>query len=202
LFNLKAGRTVQKKNGQKEQDIMTVSMLLGTDGRKMSSSWGNVISLLDTKEDMYGKIMAVKDDLLYNYFVLCTDLSKKEIEEISSELEQKENYKEMKMRLATEIVSLYHGAKDAKEAEENWNKTFSQGGVPDDVLTLTAAADALLVDILLAEKIIESKTDWRRLVENGAVTNMQSGEKITEEKIKATTGTYKIGKKRFVKIVN
>ncbi len=202
LFNLKAGRTIQKRNGQKEQDIMTVSMLLGTDGRKMSSSWGNVISLLDTKEDMYGKIMSVKDDLIYNYFVLCTDLSKKEIEGISSELEKKENYKEMKMRLAREIITLYHGQKEAEEAEKNWDKTFSEGGVPNDILTLTTTNDVLMVDILLAEKIVESKTDWRRLVADGAVTNMKSGQKISDSNTKALAGTYKIGKRRFVKIVN
>ena len=112
------------------------------------------------------------------------------------------NPKDFKIKLAKEIVKLCHSAEASDRAEENWNKTFSEGGVPDDVLTLTVAQDALMVDILLAEKIIDSKTDWRRLVENGAVTNMQSGEKITDDKTKAISGTYRIGKKRFVKIIN
>jgi tyrosyl-tRNA synthetase len=201
LFNLKAGRIIQRHYGKLEQDVLTVKMLEGTDGRKMSTSWGNVINITDEPNDMYGKVMSVKDGLIYNYFVLCTEISKKEIDEIVASLEQKENYKEIKSRLAREIVTLYYNKEAAEKAEQNWNKTFSEGGVPDDVLTLTVTSDALLVDILLAEKVVDSKTDWRRLVENGAVTNMDTGEKIFDDKIKAVAGTYKIGKKRFVKIV-
>jgi tyrosyl-tRNA synthetase len=150
---------------------------------------------------MYGKVMSVEDGLIYNYFVLCTEVSKKEIDKMVAELEQKENYKEIKLLLAREIVTLYHGQKSAEKAEENWNKTFSQGGVPDDILTLTVADGVVMMDILLAEKVVESKTDWRRLVTSGAVTNMDSGEKITDPNTKALSGTYKIGKRRFVKII-
>ena len=107
----------------------------------------------------------------------------------------------MKIKLAKEIVTMCHSANAAEKAEQNWSKTFSQGGVPDDILTLTVAEEVPMVDILLAEKVVESKTDWRRLIENGAVTNMESEEKITDPNQKAVTGTYKIGKRRFVKIV-
>jgi tyrosyl-tRNA synthetase len=202
LFNLKAGRIIQRHYGKPEQNVLTVKMLEGTDGRKMSTSWGNVINITDEPNDMYGKVMSVEDGLIYNYFVLCTEVSKKEIDEMVAELEQKENYKEIKLLLAKEIVTLYHGQKSAESAEENWNKTFSKGGVPDDVLTLTVAEGTTMIDVLLTEKVVESKTDWRRLVENGAVTNMTTGEKITDPNMKALVGTYKIGKRRFVKIVN
>jgi tyrosyl-tRNA synthetase len=82
LFNVKAGRTVQKHYGKPEQDILTTQMLEGTDGRKMSSSWGNIIAIVDEPNDMYGKIMSVRDDLMTKYFLLCTDISEEEIKVI------------------------------------------------------------------------------------------------------------------------
>src|SRR3989338_10124611 len=91
LFNLKAGRTVQKKYGQKEQDIMVLSMLEGTDGRKMSSSWGNIISIIDSANTMYTKIMEVKDDLIIKYFTLCTGVTMLEIENFKKELDSGSN---------------------------------------------------------------------------------------------------------------
>jgi len=200
LFNLQAGRTVQKRYGQKEQDIMTLSMLEGTDGRKMSSSWGNIISILDTKEDMYGKIMSIKDELLYNYFVLCTDLPMSDIESIKESIVSGKNPKDFKMRLAREIVTLYHGEKSAKEAQENFENIFSKGGVPEDVLEVIVSPDSSMVDILLENKIVESKTEWRRLVSEGAVTNMDSDKKIENTDERAGEGVYRIGKKRFIKI--
>ena len=199
LFNLKAGRTVQKRYGQKEQDIMVLSMLEGTDGRKMSSSWGNIISLVDTKEDMYGKIMSVRDDLMYNYFSLTTELSIKEIEEIMTELEQKNNFREVKAKLAREIVALYHGKDDAQKAEENFNTTFSDGGIPDEAMEVEGVGKSL-IDVALESGLVESKGEFRRLIESGAVTHMNTGEKVTDTQVQAQTGVYKIGKRRFVKI--
>jgi len=124
LFNLKAGRTVQKRYSQKEQDIMTVVMLEGTDGRKMSSSWGNIISLLDTADMMYGKVMAVNDSLIIKYFTLCTDLSMLEIDNFKKELEKGLNPRDAKIKLAFEIVKIYHGEKKAAEAQESFINTF------------------------------------------------------------------------------
>ncbi|MEK7081658.1 MAG: tyrosine--tRNA ligase, partial [Patescibacteria group bacterium] len=86
LFNLKAGRVIQKHYGQVEQDIMTLKMLSGTDGRKMSTSWGNVITIVDEPDDMFGKIMSVRDDLILDYFLLCTDTPVEEIEKVKSEM--------------------------------------------------------------------------------------------------------------------
>ena len=200
LFNLKAGRTVQKRYSQKEQDIMTTSMLLGTDGRKMSSSWGNVISLLDNKEEMFGKIMSLKDDLMISYFTLCTDLSLLEISNLEKEIVSGANPKDIKIKLAREIVRIYHGEIASKEAEENFENTFSKGEIPDDVLEIEVAGGTFLADILLSEQIVFSKTEWRRLVSEGAVSNMQTKEKITDPEAKVSSTTYKIGKKRFIKI--
>lgn len=200
LFNLKAGRTVQKRFGQKEQDIMVLSMLLGTDGRKMSSSWGNTISLLDTKEDMFGKVMAIKDELIIPYYTLCTDMSLKEISDLEIQIKSGANPKDIKIKLAHEVVRIYHGEKKAKEAEENFENTFAKGGVPEDIVEASVSSGIPLVDVLLSEKIIESKSEFRRLISEGAITNTETNEKISDSEAKATDGTYKIGKRRFIKI--
>lgn len=200
LFNLQAGRIVQKRYGKKEQDIMTLSMLEGTDGRKMSSSWGNVISITDTNTDMFGKIMSIKDELIYKYFLLCTNLPISDIESIKESIDSGKNPRDFKVQLAKEIVSLYHSEKKAKEAEENFENTFSKGGVPEDLIEVSVASDSVLSDILLVQQIIVSKSEFRRLVSEGAVTNTDTNQKIDNPDYKAISGTYKIGKRRFIKI--
>lgn len=201
LFNLKAGRTIQKHYGQEEQDIMNCQMLEGTDGRKMSSSWGNVINLLDKPNDMYGKVMAVRDDLILKYFTLCTRLSDEEINNIKKSIDSGQNPRDAKMRLGREIISLYHGAKKAQEAEDNFIKTFQKGGVSEDVVSVVVNKDELLVEVLLEEKIISSKNEWKRLVSESAVLNMDTEEKINDPYFKILNSiTLRIGKRRFVKI--
>lgn len=200
LFNLKAGRVIQKHYGKKEQDIMTVKMLEGTDGKKMSTSWGNVINIVDDPYDMYGKIMSIKDDLIYKYFLSCTDLTEEEINNISKELEEKENFKESKSRLAKEVVSMYHGKDLAEKAEKNFEETFSKKGTPENILKISISENTPIVDVLLDQKIIESKTEWRRLVSDGAVS--KDGEKVEDSNINSVSGVYKIGKRRFIQIIN
>lgn len=201
LFNVKAGRVVQKHYGKKEQDVITFQMLEGTDGRKMSTSWGNVINITDEANDMYGKIMSVRDDLLIKYFLLCTDVADSEIEGLKQQLASGTNPKEIKMRLAREIVTIYHSKKSAELAEQNFTNTFSKGGVPDEIETIQSTTGLLLADVLVEKKIISSKTDWRRLVTEGAITETESNTKITDPFFKIEkAGTYKIGKRRFVKI--
>ncbi|MFA7216540.1 MAG: tyrosine--tRNA ligase [Candidatus Paceibacterota bacterium] len=200
LFNLKAGRVIQKHYGKKEQDIMTVKMLEGTDGRKMSTSWGNVINIIDDPYEMYGKIMSINDNLIYNYFVSCTDLSLEEINNISKELEEKENYKEAKSRLAKEVVSIYHGKDYGEKAEKNFEETFSKKGTPENILKISISENTPIVDVLIDQQIIESKTEWRRLVSDGAVS--KDGVKIIDSNINSLSGIYKIGKRRFIQIIN
>lgn len=200
LFNLQAGRIVQKRYGQKEQDIMTVSMLEGTDGRKMSSSWGNIISILDTKEDMFGKLMAVKDELILKYFLLCTNIPISEISDFEKELKNGANPKNIKMRLAHEITKMFYGEKQADLAEENFERTFVKRGVPEEVIEVSVAKGVLFADILMVNELVVSKSDFRRLVSEGAITNMDTGQKITNNNPFVSDGTYKIGKRRFIKI--
>lgn len=200
LFNLKAGRTIQEFYGQPKQHIMVGTMLEGTDGRKMSSSWGNVITVVDEPFDMFGKLMSLRDDLIVKYFTLCTDLSTEEISSIEKDLSSGTNPRDIKMRLATEIVTMYHSEKDAALAKNSWVETFSKGGVPDSIEEIHVAKEMLLGDMLVEHGIVSSKTDWRRLVEDGAVADTD-GNSVTDPKTEVFTSTLKIGKKRFIKIV-
>lgn len=199
LFNLKAGRVVQRKYGQKEQDIMTVSMLLGTDGRKMSSSWGNVISLVDSTDDMFAKIMAIKDDLIIKYFTLCTNMSLSEITQIEKELESGANPKNVKIKLAKEIVSMYHGEIEAEKARQNFEQIFSKGEFPENAPVFEAEKTAKIGDLLVQNKLVESKSEWRRLVEQGAVSDYPD-QKITDpnEALGESTRKLRVGKKTFL----
>ena len=200
LFNLKAGRILQENAGQPKQSIMTCQMLEGIDGRKMSSSWGNIIAIVDDPQTMFGKVMALHDDLIIKYFTLCTDVSLEDIQKIEIEMKQGGNPKDSKMKLASELVTLYHNEKDATLAKNSWIETFEKGGVPETVLEIVATADKELVQVLVEAKIVTSKTDWRRLVDEKAVKDVEKGE-IIDPKILVYNGTFKIGKKRFVKIV-
>src|SRR3989344_3507812 len=201
LFNLKAGRTVQKRYGEKEQDIMTVSMLEGTDGRKMSSSWGNVISILDTADNMFIKVMAVKDNLIIKYFTLCTDLPLFEISELKNKLEKKVNPRDIKMKLAYEIVKIYHGEKKAKLAEANFINTFQKGEIPEEMEEIAGKREELLGDVLVKSKVLKSKSEWRRLVNASGIHDLGNRQSITDPYFRLTSDIIlKIGKKRFVKI--
>ncbi len=201
LFNLKAGRVIQKHYDMPEQDVLTGQMLEGTDGRKMSSSWGNIISITDAPADMYGKVMSLKDELIERYFTLCTQLSLAEIKEIVEELASGTNPKDIKMRLAREIVTLYHSKEDAQKAETAFIDTFSHGKIPEDVAEIKAEKNKQLAELLITANIIASKTEWRRLVTEGAVSIVSTDEKITDPLYIPEKGSVlRIGKKRFVKI--
>lgn len=204
LFNVKAGRIMQEHYKQTPQNILTTSMLVGTDGRKMSTSWGNIISIVDTPEDMYGKIMSVKDDLLVTYFILCTDLSISEIKTIEENLiKEKMHPRDAKMFLAREIVTLYHGLREATKAENYFVSTFSKGEIPKDAKRVVVKMPTPLVDLLVQNKVVASKSEFRRLVEDGAITfhGEQEEKKIIDPQyVISESGALKIGKRRFLKI--
>lgn len=201
LFNLKAGRIMQKHCGMPEQDVFTVSMLEGTDGRKMSSSWGNIIAIDDEANDMYGKVMALKDELIAKYFLLATDVKEEEIEKVKQELASGVNPKEIKMRLAKEIVTLYHGADLATRAQNNWVKTFSDKEIPTDIQTMSVPVGSMLKDVLVEKSLVPSKSEFARLINQGAIQNLSKNEKISDMNIKIQEeAVYKVGKKQFIKI--
>lgn len=199
-FNMLAGRDLMKTLKNKEKFVISTKLLVDSSGKKMGKTDGNAVALNQTPEDMFGKIMSWDDGLIIHGFEIATDVPESEIKEIVSKLEGGANPKEFKVKLAKEIVSMCHSKKDADSAEENFEKIFAKGGVPDDATEISVAEGTNLVDILLAEKIIVSKGDFRRLISEGAVTKMDSDKKIENFDAKAESGAYRIGKKRFVKI--
>jgi len=198
LFNLTAGRTIQRHYNQNPQNVLTVEMLEGTDGRKMSTSWGNVVNIVEEPSEMFGKIMSVKDELVEKYFLLCTDFSQTEIKAILQEQEPKER----KIILAKAIVALYHSEEDAQKAAAEFNRIFGQGSLPSEIEEITISQEKMTaLDLVFETKLVESRGEARRIIEQGGV-------KINEEKVKDGSKEIKIedglivqiGKRRWVKI--
>lgn len=202
-FNLLAGRRLQETQGKPPQDILMVNLILGTDERKMSSSWGNTINLFDMPNDMFGKVMSIPDELIMSYFVHCTRLPMSQVEKMGTALANGTNPRDIKMELAKEIVTLYHGARDATKAERYFVETFSKGHAPEDVREVRAQIGVRLVDMLLSVHLAESKGDARRKIEQGGVEI--AGEKITDMNTlleeRFDKQVMRVGKKDFVRIV-
>ena len=204
LFNLMSGRVVQKHYGQKEQDILTVRMLLGVDGRKMSTSWGNVINIADSQDEQFGKVMSLNDSQIINYFRLATGLSEKEIIAVEKELKNGANPRDIKLSLANEIVSLYHGKAAGNEAEENWKNIFSRK--KPEIAEITPLRIGILLqwyadDLVLKTRAIKSRSAAWRLIEQGGF--QINGEKITDPRKSVNLieeDILKIGKKNFFRV--
>ena len=202
-FNMLVGRDVMKMSNQPEQAVLALEILPGLDGvEKMSKSLDNYVAITDAPSDMFGKIMSISDKLIPIYFELTSYTPQKEIEKIKKEVEEgKTNPRDLKLRLAHEIVSIYHGEKEAKEAEKDFIETFSNKSVPKDIETVKAVAGAELSEVLISQSVVKSKSEWRRLVESGAVSDVESGGKITEPgKVLEETITLRVGKHRFIRI--
>ncbi len=176
LFNLQAGKEIQKNFNQKPQDIMTLKMLSGLDGRKMSTSWGNIITIIDDSIDMYGKVMSIKDSLIDEYFELATRLSKDEIGEVKKSLNSP---RDIKARLAKEIITLYHDKVIAQKAEEEFNKVFRDKLIPSEIeIFKTDKKTYPVLDLLFDAKLVSSKNEAKRLVEGEAVTVEINNDKV------------------------
>ncbi|MCL4406313.1 MAG: tyrosine--tRNA ligase [Patescibacteria group bacterium] len=200
LFNLMAGRTIQKYYRQKEQDILINEMLEGTDGRKMSTSWGNVINISDEPGDMYGKMMSLNDELIYKYFWLCTDLKEEEIKKIMDS----QNPRDAKARLAFEITALYHGLGAAKAAEDGFNRVFREKEAPENIEVFRAVSSRMnIIDLVVAANMAKSRSEARRLVEQGGVdiNEKKHDNPVEEIDIPAEGLILQIGKRKFKKIV-
>ncbi len=199
LFNLKAGRAIQEFFGMPKQHIMNLQMLEGTDGRKMSTSWGNVVTVVDEPNDMFGKIMSLRDELIIKYFNLCTDADENQIKKYEEDLKNGVNPRDIKFILAEEIVKMYHNEKVAAQAKQNFIEVFQNKGLPDDIPEVYAEEKEMFSDVALRSGTVESKSEWKRLVEEGAVS-YESGEVLSDYKELAKSATLKIGKKRFLKV--
>lgn len=198
-FNMLAGRTLQKVMTNKNKFVVATTLLQNpvTGKKLMSKSEGGYISLQDDSKNMYGKVMALPDEVIKSLFVDGTWLSDEEISEIDKLI--LDNPKEAKMRLAREIVTIYHSETDAELAEKNWVETFSKGGVPDDVEVLKFEDGKGLIDVLVENKIVESRGEFRRLIDGGGIKKAD-GTQIKDPNFLAENETYKIGKRRFVKL--
>lgn len=205
LFNLLAGRVIQKKHGQKPQDIMTFEMLEGTDGRKMSTSWGNCIYIEDAPDDMFGKVMSIKDDLIIRYFILATDVPMKEVDKIEKDLKKGLNPRDAKARLAAEIVTMYHGKKAAEKAAKDFEKRFVKKETPDNIpevkLFIQGGSPEPLVDVMVYTGLASSKSEARRLIEQGGVKVDGALIGDREAVIDPIKGmVIQVGKRKFIRV--
>jgi tyrosyl-tRNA synthetase len=197
-FNMQAGRTLQKNLRNKESFVMSLEFLTGTDGRKMSKSWGNAIWIEDPPEEMYGKAMSLKDDLLIEYFTLATGVTIEKVHEVSARLDAAENPMTLKKELALQIVSEMHSRADAFAAQTQFEKTVQNREVPDNIPTQTVTTDNI-VDILVETGLVASKSSARRLIEQGGVK--ANNEKITSYDVPVSSGTVvSVGSRNFVRI--
>jgi len=193
LFNILCGRTLQAAYGKREKFALTTRLIEGTDGRKMSKTYNNCVYLEDEPSDMFGKVMSVKDDLMQTYFECCTDVAMDEAKKIL-----KGSPRDAKARLAREIVSLYHGRDAAAKAEEAFNRVFKDKGLPEDIPEVKVKKGTPLVDVLVSSKLVASKSEARRVIEQGGVkvknNVVASIAQVAEE------GIVQVGKRKFVKI--
>ncbi|MEI7451879.1 MAG: tyrosine--tRNA ligase [Candidatus Falkowbacteria bacterium] len=175
-FNLLAGRELQRLYGQEPQNVITNPIIEGLDGRKMSSSWGNTVNLFDTPREMFGKIMSLQDEFIVKYFILVTRIDLGLVAEYKKELDGGANPRDLKVKLAKEIVKMYHSEAEAEAEELNFIKTFSKKEIPDEMPEITPGAYDL-ISVLMEAKLATSKSDARRVIEQGGV-------KINQEVIK------------------
>ena len=207
LFNLKMGREMQRIFGQPPQDIMTSQMLYGLDGRKMSTSWGNVINITDNPRNMYGKIMSMKDELIEDYLKLTTRFPLKKIEKIKKDLkEEKLNPKEAKSILAKEIIKMYHSKKAGETAEKEFNRVFREKKLPLKIPVFKSSKKSLpILDLLTKANLASSKNEAKRLILQGGVSIKVKSQKLKvknwRQDIKLKNGMIlQVGKRKFLKI--
>ncbi len=203
LFNMLAGRTLLQAYKQKEKHVLTTPLIEGTDGRKMSKSYGNVINITDSPQDMFGRTMSMSDDLIIKYFLLCTDVPFKEVDEMDKAIKAGSNPRDAKVRLARELVKMYHSAEAADQAQKDFETMFKKKGVPDEIPEFKLNGDRNIVDLLELCKLIQSKSEGRRMIQQGCVWINQD-QKITshEEVIHLEEGMIvQVGKRKFAKVV-
>jgi len=206
LFNVLMGRDLQRSRGQAPQIVLTLPLLEGLDGvNKMSKSLGNYIGITESPDNIYGKVLSVSDDLMFRYYALLSDLSNKEIAELKEGVDSGRIHpKEAKKQLARELTARFHSAEAALQAEQNFEKVFQQGGIPDDVPEYTCAAQepVALPQLLTEAGLVKSTSEARRMIAQSAVSI--DGEKVTDIHLEIAPGAgkmlVKVGKRRFCEI--
>ena len=191
-FNMLIGRELQKKMKNREKFVLTTPLINGTDGKQMSKSSGNCIWLTDSADEMFGKIMSLDDSQIESYWQNLTDLDDSKITNLKPI--------DAKKRLASEIVRMYHGQDEASKAQSHFENTFQKGQLPEEVETIKLAdSEQNLVDFLTDNQLAKSRSDAKRLIDQGAIEI--DGQTVKDETIEFQNGqVVKIGKKKFVKI--
>ncbi|MDX1765757.1 MAG: tyrosine--tRNA ligase [Candidatus Saccharimonadales bacterium] len=197
-FNMLMGRELQKKMNNREKFVITVPMIMGTDGQQMSKTSGNCVWLQDPPQEMFGKLMSVGDEQIIPYLELCTDLTIDALNDWKRQLEEKRsNPKDAKEHMAQEVTAIWHGRDAAVQARSQFSAQFSKGERPEDILTVDGGSR--IDDVIFRANLVESKSEARRLVEQGAV-------KINDEKIEGlevnlnSGDVIQVGKRRYIKI--
>jgi tyrosyl-tRNA synthetase len=202
LFNIvTAARKVMAFLGEKPNIAVILPILPGTDGEvKMSKSLGNHIPILAAPEDMYGKIMSLPDKAMILFYRLVTRLMPPEIEELEEGLESSRLHpRDVKMRLAREIVEIFHGTEAAQRGEEHFINVFQQGSLPEEMESFTLRAGSTVLDVLVECGIVGSKSEGRRLVSQNGV-RLDGGVLTDPLQSLPGPGVLQVGKRRFIRI--
>ena len=200
-FNLLMGRELQKNNNQEPQIILTMPILEGLDGvQKMSKSLNNYIAIDDSPDEMFGKIMSISDDLMWRYLELLSFESMETIESWKTEVDQGENPRNIKFRLANEIITRFHSKEDAKVANQNFIDRFAKNQIPDEMDEYQFESGIKIGNLLKDANLVDSTSEAFRMIKQGAVKI--DGEKVADKDINLPSGTavYQVGKRKFARI--
>ena len=200
-FNLLMGRELQKNAGKEPQVILTMPILEGLDGvQKMSKSLNNYIGIDDAPDEMFGKIMSVSDDLMWRYLELLSFESLDTIADWKTEVEQGENPRNIKFRLADEIITRFHSPEAAQQAQQNFINRFSKNQIPDEMDEFTFNQGIKIANLLKDAGLVNSTSDAFRMIKQGAAKI--DGEKITDRNLEPDAGeaVYQVGKRKFARV--
>ncbi len=198
-FNMLMGRDLLKRMRHKEKFIVVMKLLVDQEGKKMGKTEGNMVSLDEGPEEMFGKVMSWPDTLILPTFELCTTVPLTEITQIKADLAGGINPRDIKARLAETIVAMHHGSAKAMLAKKNFSAVFSKKSLPENIKEVEVPKEAALIDHLAV--FAGSRTRFRRLVETGSVENVETGEKISDPFYKLNKNIIvRIGKHQFLKI--
>ncbi len=200
-FNLLMGRELQKANGQKPQVVLTMPLLVGLDGvKKMSKSAHNYIGVNDVPNEMFGKIMSISDDLMWNYFECLSFRPLEEIAQFKEDMANGKNPRDVKILLAKEIIARFHSEADADAAEQEFINRFQKGAMPEEMPELEFEAGMAIGNLLKEAGLVNSTSDAMRMIRQGAAKI--DGDKIEDTKLVPAAGTavYQVGKRKFARI--
>jgi len=203
LFNMLVGRKLQRIYNRKEKFVLTTPMLEGLDGRNMSKTYGNTVNIMDSSKEMFGELMSLKDNLIIQYFRLCTELSKKEVQKMEKDLKMKRiNPRDAKARLAREIVTLYYSSSKAKMAESEFNRVFRDKKTPKIIPEVKVKRKITsLIGLLMETRLVKSKSEAKRLVLQKGVRIDGVLQEDWQGKIKIKKGmVIQVGRRKFIKI--